>query len=183
MARLFDETTKRWTDPPYGVACQSQTDFVWPSVSTKSGDLGSIPCAMRGNGGINSYGEVEQVPVEALVLASEWILGTHITGLTVRGAPVQRGAGSPLGVIVQTSSAAVFIAGSAMEMDLPNPERYKKGKEKVSVLIIGFYCSRKFFSDDGAIFHVSLVSALLHLCDTHAGDSTGKLEEDSSSQT
>ena len=58
---------------------------------------------------------------------------------------------------------SVFVAGSVLESALPFPEKYKKGKEKVSMLILGFYCVKKGWSDKGAVFHDSNYSGKLYL--------------------
>ena len=158
VARLFDLRTKMWTNPPYGVTCKCVEDFVWPSAATSLDELGSVKCEIRGKDGLNEYNKPCQlVPVESLVLASEWILVKHANGLTVRGCPVAiGGVGSPLAVIVETPNLKVFVSGSVMEMELLNPERYKKGKERVSVLIVGFYCTKRLLAD-GACYHVSVL--------------------------
>ena len=113
---------------------------------------------MRGNLSINDYDEPRMICLESLVLASEWILTKHASGLTVRGSPVCRSLGSPLAVILETPASTVFVSGAAMEAELVNPERYKRGKERVSVLIVGFYCTKKYFASEGACFHVSFAS-------------------------
>ena len=128
MARLFDQTTGKWTEPPHGLACRCERDWKWPSNSaTSCADLESVQCVMRGNSSINDYDEPRMICLESLVLSSEWILTKHASGLTVRGSPVSRSLGSPLVVILETPSA-VFVSGAAMETELVNPERYKRGK-------------------------------------------------------
>ena len=104
----------------------------------------------------------QELPVQSLVAACDWVLARHASGLTIRGCPISAGFGSPLAVAVKTASSArsVFVAGSALELDLPNPERYKSGKQKLSVLVIGFYCSKKKYDAEGAVYHVSGLSAL-----------------------
>ena len=42
-----------------------------------------------------------------------------------------------------------------MEVELDNPTEYKRGKEKLSVLIVGYFCSKKKPHEDGAGFQVS----------------------------
>ena len=68
--------------------------------------------------------------------------------------PVPEGWGSPFAVAMKTSSA-VIVAGSSLDVVLENPELYMKGKDKLSVLVIGFYCARKATKADAAVFHVS----------------------------
>ena len=81
------------------------------------------------------------MPVESLVSSCDWVLSRHTNGLTIRGCPVT--IGSPLAVAVKTAGTLVFVAGSALELEMKNPERYKSGKGRLSVLLIGFYCSKK----------------------------------------
>ena len=125
-----------------------------PVGATNSKDLGFICCKVRRAGGLKDFDVPSQlIPVEALVSACDWILARHANGLTIRGCPVS--IGSPLAVAVKTAGPMAFVAGSALELDLPNPERYKSGKAKLSVLILGFYCSKKKYDSEGAVFHVS----------------------------
>ena len=120
-------------------------------------DVGSVLCRVRRvNGGMNDYDVAsEMISVQSLVHACDCVIAEHSDGLTIRGCPVPDGNGSPLAVAMKTSTNVLFVAGSALEMDLPNSERYKSGKSKVSVLIIGFYCSKKKYYEEGAVFHVS----------------------------
>ena len=68
---------------------------------------------------------------------------------------------SPLGVALKTSGARLFKAGSVMESELQNPGDYKQGKEKVSMLIVGYYCLKKQSHEEGAGFQVSSSSIML----------------------
>ena len=154
VARLFDPETKLWTGFPHGIACKCIEAFEWPESARSLEGLGEIRCQARTAGGFNEYDiEDQRISVESLVLACDWILTRHSSGLTVRGAPVTKG--SPLAVATQTSSSAVFLAGSVLELSLEDPALYKRGKGKISVLLIGFYCSKAKFDKPGAIYHVS----------------------------
>ena len=93
--------------------------------------------------------------MESLTLASDWVIARHSSGLTIRGSPVTQGYGSPLGVALKTAGSRLFMAGSVMEAELQNPGDYRRGKEKVSMLIVGFYCSKKQAHEEGAGFQVS----------------------------
>lgn len=153
VARKRDSNSK-WCVTPHGLACRCVETFTWPEHATRIDELGSIQCELRTEGAFNEY-NVQSIPimVEGLVFANDWILARHSNGLTVRGAPVTRG--SPLCVGVQAPSTAIFVAGSVLEMDLERPELYKRGKVRVTVLLVGILCSKKQFDDNGAIFHVS----------------------------
>ena len=94
------------------------------------------------------------VLLESLVLASDWVLARHSSGLTIRGSPVTPGYGSPLGVALKTAGSRLLMAGSVMEAELENPGNYKRGKDKVSMLIVGYYCSKKQAHEEGAGFQV-----------------------------
>ena len=173
MARMYDPISRKWCDAPYGIACKCTSQFNWPEKATSIAELGSVEVEMRISGGFNTYNIVKSVLLERLVLASDWILSRHANGLTVRGCPVS--IGSPLAVGVQASSSAIFFAGSVMEMELPKPELYKRGKGKVSVLVIGFYCSKKKYDLPGAVYHVSDCICPQSLL-AHAGHSSRWLE-------
>ena len=80
-------------------------------------------------------------------------------------------------------SSTVFVSGAAMEVELVHPERYKRGKERVSVLIVGFYCTKKFFASEGACFHVILPQTNVISDNTIVGYSAGKLEQSSTTQS
>ena len=156
VARMFDRLTKKWTSTPHGLACECALAFTWPPNATTVREVGPVFCNVRKVGGMNEFGDVGQwLDIGCLVFSCDWILSRHSNGLTIRGCPVSSLSGSPLAVAVRTPTPVAFMAGSALELDLPNPELYKSGKSKLSVLIIGFYCSKKHYIDDGAVFHVS----------------------------
>ena len=124
----------------------------------------------------------QMIPVEALVSACDWVLSRHTNGLTIRGCPVTSGFGSPLAVAVKTAGTLAFVAGSALELELQNPERYKSGKGRLSVLIVGFYCSKKKYDSESAVFHVSYYLAFMCSSKTPTGCTSGGLGEATSYQ-
>ena len=141
---------------PYGFACQAILDYTWPEDSSCLGQLGSVLCKVRTKGGILDFDVTSQwILLESLVLACDWVLARHSSGLTIRGCPVPEGFGSPLAVAVKTPASRIFMAGSVMELELKNSGDYKRGKEKISVLIVGYYCSKKKAHEEGAGFQVS----------------------------
>ena len=182
VARMFHPASNTYCDPPHGLACRCTVAFIWPSTACSNADLGLIEVEMRTIGGFDVYNiEKVMVLVERLVLASDWILARHVSGLTVRGCPVS--IGSPLAVGVQASSSALFFAGSVLERDLASSELYKRGKSKVSVLVIGFFCCKKKYDSPGAVFHVSACITQVNFSDeVHAGYPFGRLESVSASQ-
>ena len=109
---------------------------------------------MRTKGGINCF-NIKRValPLEGLVFSCDWVLSSLTQDLTIRGSPVPEGCGSPLALAMKTSST-VMVAGSSLDVVLENPELYMRGKEKLSVLVIGFYCARKATKADAAVYHV-----------------------------
>ena len=110
---MIDPVNHKWCESPLGLACRCIREFTWPEGVTELEQLGSIECEMRSHGGFNTY-NVKSIwlKVEGLVLASEWALTRHTSGLTVRGAPVTTG--SPLALGVGTS-AHLIVAGCVLE--------------------------------------------------------------------
>ena len=119
-------------------------------------DLGKVRCALRTSGGIGSFNiECVMVPLASLVFACDWII-TENAEQSIRGCPVPVGYGSPLGVAFKAPSGKVLLAGSCLEISCPNPELYLRGRDKISVLVIGFYCTKRVRSMDGGVYHVSV---------------------------
>ena len=143
-----------WSEPPNGMACMCIEAYTWPNDATASSQVGSVVCSLRTGGGVGNYNVTRvRIPVTGLVLPCDWVLCTsNNSDLTIRGSPVE--VGSPLAVVFKTTSS-VFISGSAIEIDLGQPELYFRGKSKLSMLVIGFYCSKKKNATDAAIYHVS----------------------------
>ena len=112
---------------------------------------------MRIRGGCADYEPIAyDILMEALVLASDWPLTPTTTMARgtvgeIYGCPVT--VGSPFGVAMWTSTGLI-LAGTVLEFDLPNPEKYKRVMYTVSVLVIGFYCAKRKWFDQGAVFHV-----------------------------
>ena len=156
VVRLLDKASGHWTVSPHGLACVTIGAFAWPLHATCGADLGHITCDLRTRGGIATY-DIKRVtlPVQALVFSSDWILSSMALDTTVRGSPVPEG--SPLGEVLKTPTM-LLSAGSSLDAVATNPERYLKGKEKISVLVIGFYCARKATKHDAAVYHVSRIS-------------------------
>ena len=65
-----------------------------------------------------------------------------------------------------------------MEAELQNPGDYRRGKEKVSMLIVGFYCSKKQAHEEGAGFQVSSMHNDLNDSRQIVGFAVGRLGED-----
>ena len=155
VCRLFDKELRQWSNPPHGHACEVLEPYSWPENARVGADLGLVVCAMRTVGGINCFNiKRVAIPLEGLVFACDWVLSTLSKDLTIRGTPVPEGSGSPLAVAMKTSSG-VMVAGSSLDVVLGNRKLYMRGKEKLSVLVIGFYCARKATKVDAAVFHVS----------------------------
>ena len=145
-----------WSCAPHGFGCYCVEPFDWPTDCATVEDLAELVvlCRVRKAGGFEDHGlEDVKLPIVALVLASEWVLTQDDAPVVIGGCPVTRG--SPFGVIAQTSLGA-FVAGSILEIDIPEPERYKRGKGVISVLIAGFYCAKKQWISKGATWHVSV---------------------------
>ena len=161
MARVYDRQRKLFSLTPCGYACICAQEWIWPAGSTSSVDLGCVICKVRWEaGGIDDFDEdLHFVPVEHLVFASDWVVSdpgtvTH----SVRGCPVGDKFGSPLAVALRMGTR-LLVAGNCLELTLANPEKYKRGKTKISLLVIGFYCCKKAFAKEGAIYHVRIFSA------------------------
>ena len=124
---MYDCETGLWTDSPHGYGCYSTENWVWPVDAEAIEDLADakVECKIRTVGGCEDHGsENVRIPVVALVFASDWMLTQGEANVSVGGCPVTKG--SPLGVILRNSTG-VFVAGSILEIDLPEPEKYKRG--------------------------------------------------------
>ena len=161
FAGFNEDGSKLWASAPNVFACSCASQYIWPiSATSRVVSLETVNCIVRIRGGCADYEPVSfDILLEALVFASDWPLTrtAHITKGTVGdvyGCPVT--VGSPFGVAM-CSSSGLILAGSVLELDLPNPERYKKGMQTLSVLVIGFYCAKRKWCEEGAVFHVSLL--------------------------
>ena len=89
VARKRDQVSRGWCSAPHGLGCRCIRAFTWPKEATRVEDLGTIECEVRTGGGFSDYDVTSlSILVESLVIASDWILATHVSGFTVRGAPV-----------------------------------------------------------------------------------------------
>ena len=114
--------------------------------------LGVVDSKVRIRGSCGEYEErVVLIPVEAIVFASDWPLSSNLSALTVYGCPVTKG--SPFGVAMR-SAAGLLVAGTILEVELPDPGKYKRGKETLSVLVVGLYSAKGRWNEEGAIYHV-----------------------------
>ena len=144
---MFNPGTQTWAGERTGLgkACICLTPYRKPDPSNvlTIADLGMVECSMRTRGGIQSQNvERVMVPLGALVLACDWLL-SDTAGQTIRGCPVPSGNGSPFGVALRSPDGQTLLAGSSLEVACPNPELYLRGRDKMSVLVIGFYCCKR----------------------------------------
>ena len=183
IARVYDRGRKMFSLTPCGYACVCAQEWVWPIGSTSGIGLGCVTCKVRWeSGGINDFDDgLYNIPVEHLVFASDWVISDPGTAShSVRGCPVGEKHGSPLGVALRIGSR-LLVAGNCLELALVNPEKYKRGKTKISLLVIGFYCCKKAFAKEGAIYHVRTLKILAHFTHFYLGTAVGVLAKRCSS--
>ena len=138
-----------------GLACICVSAYTAPAIETVKSveDMGSVSCALRTAGGIVTFNVNVMVPVGALVFACDWLL-VDTAGQTIRGCPVPRGNGSPFGVALKTTAGVILMAGASLEISFPNPERYLRSRDKISALVLGFYCTKRPCEMKGGVYHV-----------------------------
>ena len=156
VARLYNMEKEMWTDVPHGLGCVCLETYTWPATAVSNEQAGSAICSLRTEGEIGNYNYARvNIPVASLVLACDWMLCTSNNGeQSIRGSPVHEG--SPLGVVYKNSSS-VYAVGSTIDIDMGSPELYLRGKSKISMLVIGFYCTKKENASDSAIYHVIII--------------------------
>ena len=153
---MYHEPTDTWAavHSGQGIACVCMASFKVPEVCATTRDLGMVHCNLRTKGGIGNFNvQGVMLPLASLVFACDWVI-TENSEQSIRGCPVPIGCGSPLGVAFRGPSGAMILAGSSIEIACPKPELYMRGRNKISALVIGFYCTKRQKSMDGGVYHV-----------------------------